>query len=220
MGDKIGASQKIYVDYDTGAVERILKKLSGEALDQAWRRALQKTGAWVKTCVTRELGKTAKIPRKALMIGGRRKSPRLEAYFDRNDEGVMKVWLGLRPIDAHRLAYGKGATQTRSGGVRAGPHRFPHAFLMPIYGKNSQGQRVKVMRNRVTRSGKSISEAKTIVMQRRGRNRLPLDKVTLDFQAQGNTAMQNAAKGVADTLIKKLRSEVRFELSKQDGNAQ
>ena len=220
MSDKPSVSQKIYVDYDTSAVERILKKLSGEALDQAWRRALQKTGAWIKTRVTQELSKTAKIPRKALIVGGRRSRPRLDAYFDRNDEGVMKVWLGLRPIDAHRLAYGRGATQTRSGGVRAGQHHFPHAFLMPVYGKNGEGKRVKVMRDRVTRGGKIISEAKTIVMQRRGRKRLPLDKVTLDFQAQGNTAMQNAAKGVADTLIKKLRSEVRFELSKQDGNAQ
>lgn len=105
------------MNYDTGAVERILKKLSDEALDEAWRRALQKTGAWIKTRVTQELSKTAKIPRKALMVGGRRR-PRLEAYFDRNDEGIMKVWLGLRPIDAHRLAYGKGATQTRSGGAR------------------------------------------------------------------------------------------------------
>lgn len=118
ISDKLSASRKIYVDYDTGAVERILKKLSDEALDEAWRRALQKTGAWVKTCVTRELGKTAKIPRKALMVGGRRSRPRLDAYFDRNDEGIMKVWLGLRPIDAHRFAYGKGATQTRSGGAR------------------------------------------------------------------------------------------------------
>ena len=91
ISDKASASQKIYVNYGTGAVERILKKLSGEALNEAWRRALQKTGAWVKTCVTRELGKTAKIPRKALMVGGRRSRPRLEAYFDRNDEGVMKV---------------------------------------------------------------------------------------------------------------------------------
>lgn len=88
------------------------------ACAEAWRRALQKTGAWVKTCVTRKLGKTAKIPRKALMVGGRRSRLRLEAYFDRNDEGVMKVWLGLRPVDAHRLAYGKGATQTRGGGAR------------------------------------------------------------------------------------------------------
>ena len=32
------------------------------------------------------------------MVGGRRR-PRLEAYFDRNDEDIMKVWLGLRPID-------------------------------------------------------------------------------------------------------------------------
>lgn len=91
MSDKPSVSQKIYVDYDTSAVERILKKLSGEALDQAWRRALQKTGAWIKTRVTQELSKTVKIPRKALIVGGRRSRPRLDAYFDRNDEGIMKV---------------------------------------------------------------------------------------------------------------------------------
>ncbi|MGC0151888.1 hypothetical protein ACPRNU_05455 [Chromobacterium vaccinii] len=91
--------------------------LREEAIRQAWRRALRKTGEWVKTHVARQLAGEVKIPVKLI---------KQRLYFFLRSLMQGKVWLGINPIEAGRL--GK-VRQTRAG-VTAGRHRFPGAWVM------------------------------------------------------------------------------------------
>jgi hypothetical protein len=102
------------VEIDTSGVRRFFEELSQRGIDAAWTRTLRKTGAWIKSQTAKEVSTETKIPQKEL----RR---RLRYYLKGYGE---KVWLGLRPLAAHRL----GKTKRTRTGVTAGKFRFPGAF--------------------------------------------------------------------------------------------
>jgi len=106
----------IKAEIDIRPVLQLVNGLSQVAVSNAWRRALRKTGDWIKTHVARSLSSEIKVPQKVL-------KQRLYFFLRSAKEG--KVWLGINAIEAARL--GK-ARQTRRG-VTVGRHRFDGAWL-------------------------------------------------------------------------------------------
>lgn len=107
----------IKAEIDIRPVLQLVNGLSENAIRNAWRRALRKTGNWVKTYVARSLSGEIKVPQKVL-------KQRLY-FFLRSAMMEGKVWLGINAIEAERL--GK-VRQTRRG-VTAGRHRFDGAWI-------------------------------------------------------------------------------------------
>lgn len=105
MGTNLG------VEINADKVLEMFKHFSPAQAEAAWRRTLRKTGNYMKTLVGREVSKAKQIPLKVLR-------DRLNFYL--KSPSTAKVWLGLNPIEAHRLAYGSGAKQ-RGNGVVAAP---------------------------------------------------------------------------------------------------
>ncbi|MGQ5522644.1 hypothetical protein ACUHMQ_05205 [Chitinimonas sp. PSY-7] len=105
--------------------------LKEEAVRNAWRRAMRKTGNWVKTHVAKVLSPELKIPQKVL-------KQRLY-FFLRSKMMEGKVWLGINPIEADRL----GQPRQNRTGITAGRHRFEQAW---IYQGKQGGQQGKVFR--------------------------------------------------------------------------
>ena len=101
---------QISIDINADKVLEMFKHFSPAQAEAAWHRTLRKTGNYVKTLVGREVSKEKQIPLKVLR-------DRLNFYL--KSPSTAKVWLGLNPIEAHRLAYGAGARQ-RGNGVTAG----------------------------------------------------------------------------------------------------
>ena len=105
----------IHVQIDASSLAEMMSLLSGKALDAAWRRALRKTLAWIKSQVAKTISADTNIPQKILR---RRLKTRL------GNTGT--AWLGMNPIKAQRL----GNTRQNKVGVSAGRFRFPGAFLI------------------------------------------------------------------------------------------
>ncbi|QND83770.1 Uncharacterized protein ChrSV_1543 [Chromobacterium vaccinii] len=152
-------------EFDIRPVLALSAGLREEAIRQAWRRALRKTGEWVKTHVARQLSGELKIPAKVL-------KQRLYFFLRSLMEG--KVWLGINPLEAARLGR---VRQTRTG-VTAGRHRFPGAWVMKYRDPNGvyrrtgseRGHYAKVMfewddaAERVFRQVAAQAEARLLVV--------------------------------------------------------
>ena len=87
------------VEINADKVLEMFKHFSPAQAEAEWRRTLRKTGNYMKTLVGREVSKAKQIPLKVLR-------DRLNYYL--KSPSTAKVWLGLNPIEAHRLAYGAG----------------------------------------------------------------------------------------------------------------
>lgn len=200
---------QIRIDINADKVLEMFKHFSPAQAEAAWRRTLRKTGNYVKTLVGREVSKEEQIPLKVLR-------DRLNYYL--KSPTTAKVWLGVNPIEAHRLAYGKGA-QRSGNGVKAGRHHFSGGWLMPVYGKTEDGNKYQRVRERKRRGGGTIIQGKTIVMERDGRGRLPISKVTYGWAAAGDAAMRRAAAKVEERLLVILQQELNYEVQKAIGRA-
>lgn len=132
---------------------------------------------------------TAKIVSKATNIPQKLLRQRLYFFLRSRDSG--KVWLGLNAIEAERL--GK-VRQTRRG-VTAGRFRFEGAWLM----------------KKVAPDGP--------VYRRKGRGRMPYERVKFDWSGHGDAAFREAAAKVEARLLVILRQEVNYEIQKAAGRA-
>lgn len=163
----------------------------------------------MKTLVGREVSKEKQIPLKVLR-------DRLNYYL--KNPTTAKVWLGLNPIEVHRLAGGVGARQ-RGDGVRSGRHSFSRAWLMPVHAKTEEGNKYQRVRTRKRRGGGTSIQGKTIVMQRDGKGRLPISKVTYEWAASGDAAMRRASAKIEERSLVILRQELNYETQKAVGRA-
>lgn len=203
MGTNLG------VEINADKVLEMFKHFSPAQAEAAWRRTLRKTGNYMKTLVGREVSKAKQIPLKVLR-------DRLNFYL--KSPSTAKVWLGLNPIEAHRLAYGSGAKQ-RGNGVKAGRHHFSGGWLMPVHAKTAEGNKYQRVRERKRRGGGTIIQGKTIVMERDGRGRLPISKVTYEWESEGAQAMRRATAKIEERLLVILQQELNYEVQKAIGRA-
>ena len=98
---------RLKVEIDIKQVTAALDGLSSAAMQAAWRRTLRKTAAWIKSQTSKEVSAATKIPQKVI---------KSRLYFFLRSADTGKVWLGLNPVEAHRIG-----TVTKTGkGMRAG----------------------------------------------------------------------------------------------------
>ncbi|MCW5319632.1 phage tail protein [Verminephrobacter aporrectodeae subsp. tuberculatae] len=148
-------------------------------------------GAWRRT-----LRKTANWIKgqTAKAISGAARIPqkliRRRLYFFLRSGNTGKVWLGLNAIEAHRLGTPR---QTRRG-VTVGRHRFEGAWMKKKTGPEG-------------------------VYRRKGRGRMPYEKVKYDWSGSGEDALKSAAARSEARLMTVLRQEVNYELQKAAGRA-
>lgn len=93
-------------------------KLSQAQIETALKRALKSTARWLETQMRRELGRSLKVPVKALKVRFKHK-----VHVNSADRH-LDVWFGANPLPASYLGH---PSQNRRG-TRAGRHQFEGAF--------------------------------------------------------------------------------------------
>jgi hypothetical protein len=168
------------VEIDVGAVTAALQGLSSSAMQAAWRRTLRKTAAWIKSQTGKEVSRGTQIPQRAI---------RQRLYFFMRSADTGKVWLGLNPVEAHRL----GSVRETKKGMRAGRFTFDGAW----------------------RQTKAKPDGP--IYQRTGKARTPFEVVTVDWSKTGDPAFRRAAKMCEARLMTILKQEVNYEIQKAIG---
>lgn len=173
---------KIKIEIDLSQVKALAANLTEKSAQEAWRRTLRKLGVWIKGQAAKSVSKETRIAQKLL---------RQRIYFFLRSWSQGKVWLGLNPIEAHRL----GTVRSTSKGVTVGRHRFPGAWVM-----------------------KQRAPAGP-VYERVGKERMPYRAVKYDWEKAGERAFREAARRAEVRLIEILRQEINYEIHKAIGNA-
>lgn len=102
----------------------------------------------------------------------------------RSTSSEVKLWVGLQPIAVHYLGNPK-QTQT---GVRVGHRQYDDAFISPM--KSSQ----------------------RLVWRRKGRERLPIEKVEEDWQGPAMTALDRWEKRALERFVELFEQEASYVL--------
>ncbi|MGQ7939084.1 phage tail protein [Paraburkholderia sp. D1E] len=168
------------VEIDVGQVTAALQGLSPSAMQAAWRRTLRKTAGWIKSQTGKEVSKGTQIPQKAI---------RKRLYFFMRSADTGKVWLGLNPIEAHRL----GSVRETKKGMRAGRFMFDGAW----------------------RQTKTKPDGP--IYQRVGKARTPFEVVSVDWSKTGDPAFRRAVRMCEERLMTILKQEVNYEIQKALG---
>ncbi|MFM0427578.1 phage tail protein [Paraburkholderia aspalathi] len=168
------------VEIDIGEVTAALRGLSPSAMQAAWRRTLRKTAAWIRSQTGKEVSRGTQIPQKVI---------RSRLYFFMRSADTGKVWLGLNPVEAHRL----GSVRETNKGVRAGRFSFDGAW----------------------RQTKAKPDGP--IYQRTGKARTPFEVVTVNWSKTGDPAFRRAAQICEARLMIILRQEVNYEIQKAIG---
>ncbi|MDR8049865.1 phage tail protein [Burkholderia cenocepacia] len=171
---------KIEIDV-RGALEA-LAGLPPAAMQAAWRRTLRKTGAWIRSQTAKEVSGATGIQQKLL---------RQRMYFFMRSLDTGKVWLGLNPIEAHRL----GAVRRTKKGMRAGKSLFEGAWR------------------------KTKAQPDGAIYRRIGKARTPFEVVTVEWAQTGDPAFRRAARACEARLMTVLRQEVNYEIQKAANRA-
>ncbi|WP_257835024.1 phage tail protein [Burkholderia glumae] len=166
---------KIEIDVK-GALEA-LSGLPPAAMRAAWRRTLRKTGAWIKSQTVKEVGHATGIRQKVL---------RQRMLFFMRSADTGKVWLGLNPLEAHRL----GAARSTRTGMRVGRRTFEGAWR------------------------KTTAQPDGPIFRRLGKARTPYEMVTVEWSQVGDPAFRRAARACEARLLTVLRQEVNYEVQK------
>ena len=167
-------------EIDIRQITDMLQRLSPSAMRAAWRRTLRKTGAWIKSQTAKEVAKGTRIAQKVV---------RRRLYFFMRSADSGKVWLGLNPLEAHRL----GAVRKTRRGVRAGRLSFDCAWRQTKAKPNGP------------------------IYKRIGQARTPFEAVTVDWSKTGDPAFRRATQMCEARLMTILRQEVNYEVQKALG---
>ncbi len=208
--------EKIHVDVDVSVALALLRNLSKDAMQRAWRRTLRKTSNWVKSQAAKAVSSKTQIPQKVL---------KSRIYFFLRDTNTGKVWLGLNQLNADRL----GKPRQTKTGVTVARRRFNHAWIMRSTAKtgdwrriqykdrsgNKQTRNIKISQKDVKNRQASVGK----VYERVGRDRNPYRSVKFDWSAEGESAFRAVAAVAENRLIELLMQEVNYEILKAKGNA-
>jgi hypothetical protein len=171
---------RLEVGIDIKGVTAALEGLSAAAMQAAWRRTLRKTAAWIKSQTGKEVSGATRIPQKVI---------KSRMYFFLRSADTGKVWLGLNPVEAHRL----GTVAKTRKGMRAGRTTFEGAW-----------QQTK-------------ARPDGPLYRRTGKARSPFEVVTVDWSKSGDPAFRRAAQLCEARLMTILKQEVNYEIQKALG---
>ncbi|HBP1046388.1 hypothetical protein IPC1122_32370 [Pseudomonas aeruginosa] len=96
----------------------------------------------------------------------------------------VKLWVGLQPIGVHYLGTPR---QTRTG-VKVGHREYDEAFISPM--KSTQ----------------------RLVFRRKGRERLPIEKVTEDWEGPAVSALERWERRAMERFMELFEQEARYVL--------
>ncbi|HBO5920130.1 TPA: hypothetical protein L4657_006072 [Pseudomonas aeruginosa] len=96
----------------------------------------------------------------------------------------VKLWVGLQPIGVHYLGTPR---QTRTG-VKVGHREYDEAFISPM--KSTQ----------------------RLVFRRKGRERLPIEKVTEDWEGPAVSALERWERRALERFMELFEQEARYVL--------
>ncbi|MDN7910124.1 phage tail protein [Burkholderia cepacia] len=170
------------VEIDVRGAFEALAGLPPAAMQAAWRRTLRKTGAWIRSQTAKEVSSATGIQQKLL---------RQRMYFFMRSLDTGKVWLGLNPLEAHRL----GAVRRTKKGMRAGKSLFEGAWR------------------------KTKAQPDGAIYRRSGKARTPFEVVTVEWSQTGDPAFRRAARVCEARLMTVLRQEVNYEIQKAANRA-
>ncbi|WP_337843567.1 phage tail protein [Rheinheimera sp.] len=159
-------------------------------IQNAVRRAVEKTAKWFEVATTRELGQALQFPRKVLTVRFRHR------FTSRDQSRAVNIWLGINPVEARHLGKGR---QTKQG-VTIRKRMFDGAFLatMPS-GHSSVWERQKGVTNRPHEKRPDGQWTQ-----------LPIKKVRLDIATEAEEIFKRYYARVEAELMKKLQQELRF----------
>ncbi|MCA8330366.1 phage tail protein [Burkholderia cepacia] len=170
------------VEIDVRGALEVLAGLPPAAMQAAWRRTLRKTGAWIRSQTAKEVSGATGIQQKLL---------RQRMYFFMRSLDTGKVWLGINPLEAHRL----GAVRRTKKGMRAGRSLFEGAWR------------------------KTKAQPDGAIYRRTGKARTPFEVVTVEWSQTGDPAFRRAARVCEARLMTVLRQEVNYEIQKAANRA-
>jgi len=104
--------------------------------------------------------------------------------YSQSTSKEVKLWVGLRPIGVHYL----GTPKQTSTGVRVGHRNYDDAFIAPM--KSNQ----------------------RLVFRRKGRERLPVEKVTEDWEGPALGALERWEKRALERFMELFEHEARYAL--------
>jgi len=173
---------RLKIELDVRQVTETLQGLPSSAMQAAWRRTLRKTAAWIKSQTAKEVSGATKIPQKVI---------KNRLYFFLRSADTGKIWLGLNPVEAHRI----GTVSKTSKGMRAGRMTFEGAWRQTT--RNPDGP----------------------LYRRTGKARTPFEAVTVGWSDSGDPAFRRAAKLCEARLMVILKQEVNYEIQRAIGRA-
>jgi len=97
----------------------------------------------------------------------------------------VKLWVGLKPISVHYL----GKPKQTASGVSVGHRQYDDAFISPM--KTNQ----------------------PLVFRRKGRERLPVERVMEDWESEGMTALERWEKRAQQRFIELFEQEAKHVFS-------
>lgn len=106
------------------------------------------------------------------------------SIYSQSTAREVKLWVGLEPIGVHYL----GTPKQTSTGVRVGHREYADAFISPM--KSSQ----------------------RLVFRRKGRERLPLEKVTEDWEAPAISTLERWEKRAMERFMELFEHEASYVL--------
>lgn len=158
-------------------IVRSLKVIPGAAL-RASRRATSKTLTTLRRAVLRDIAGKAGIPQK--ILAGRVFIKRPTAQKNR---GLL--WVGVKPIPAHRL----GEPRQTKKGVRVGRRSFPDAFIW--------------------QPGKT-----KLVFRRKDKRRLPIQLEQIELDSDSRKYLELARDRYPVVLVQEANFEIKKSLRK------
>lgn len=106
------------------------------------------------------------------------------SIYSKSTASEVKLWVGLQPISVHYL----GTPRQTSSGVKVGHRDYEDAFISPM--KSSH----------------------RLVFRRKGRERLPIEKVTEDWEGPALSALERWERRAMDRFMELFEQEARYVL--------
>ncbi|RMO79792.1 hypothetical protein ALQ33_200127 [Pseudomonas syringae pv. philadelphi] len=101
--------------------------------------------------------------------------------FNQSTSKEVKLWVGLRPISVHYL----GTPKQTTTGVSVGHREYDDAFISPMKSRHS------------------------LVFRRKGRQRLPVERVMEDWESEGLSALERWERRAQNRFIELFEQEAR-----------
>jgi len=126
--------------YITHNIDDMMKKINlianTKQIYMAINRAAKETRNWLQTQLRKELSLKTGIERKLLKPRFRRGNRNAVSAWS----NLAILWVGVNPMPAHWLSFGKNTTwdRSRGGGVKVGTRYFAGAFMAKIYSSETK----------------------------------------------------------------------------------